>query len=515
MAIYLMGVDIGTTGTKAMIFDLDSNVMGSGYQECIAANPQQDWFEFDAEEMISKTFEACREAVKSSGVAPRDIKAVSFSTQRSTVGFIGDDGKMIHNKMYSWQDNRATEEVEYQKRCFDAEKTVRITGMPLTPTYCISKVLWFKRRFPEEYKATKVISMVSEFLAFRFGADDYYCDWGNASCSGIFDMKKREWSRELIQAYELDMGKFPKTIKGGEVIGRVSVEASKLTGLSTDTLLVAGSGDQSCGALGAGIVSEGLAEMTIGTAGHLISYIREPLENEQTLGMMTVNAAVPGNFELNGIQLSAASIYRWFRDNVATLERDAAASLGIDPYVLMDKLVAQSVPGANGLVLLPYFAAAGCPHWDVNAKGTLIGLSFMHTKGDVARAFMEGCMYEMREVMETMRDAGVIFRELRITGGATKSNLWRHIMADIMNLPLRQLKINDATILGAAILAGCGAGVFSSAVEGAKKMVKCGEAVLPDPENAKIYNKYYKVFQKAYHAMNNENIFGLLSSARE
>ncbi|WP_066644863.1 FGGY-family carbohydrate kinase [Christensenella timonensis] len=515
MAIYLMGVDIGTTGTKAMIFDLEARVMGTGYRECIAATPEPDWFEFDAEQLIERTFEACREAVDMSGLDPREIKAVSFSTQRSTVGFIGEDGKMMRNVMYSWQDNRATEEVEFQKQCLDEKETTRLSGMPVTPTYCISNILWFKKHYPEEYEKAKVVSMVSEFLAKRFGADDYYCDWGNASCSGIFDMQKRVWSEKLITAYGLDAKKFPKVVKSGTVLGRVSGEAAALTGLSTDTLLIAGSGDQSCGALGAGIVSEGLAEMTIGTAGHLISYIRQPLASEHVLKMMTVNAAVPGNYELNGIQLSAASVYRWLRDVVATQERDTAKGLGMDPYVLMDELVRQSPPGANGLILLPYFASAGCPHWDVEAKGVLAGLTFMHTKGDMARAFMEGCMYEMREIMETMREAGVAFQELRITGGATKSALWRQIMADILGLPLRRLKISDATVLGAAILAGYGAGVFASPEEGAAQMVKCDEPILPDQANVAKYNRCYGIFQKLYAAMKKEHIFALMNGARE
>lgn len=515
MAIYLMGVDIGTTGTKAMIFDLEANVMGTGYRECIAATPKPKWFEFDAEQLIAKTFEACREALLMSGVESKEIKAISFSTQRSTVGFVDGDGKMMRNVMYSWQDNRATEEVEFQKQCFDEVETTRLTGMPVTPTYCISNILWFKKHYPEEYKNAKVISMVSEFLAKRFGADDYYCDWGNASCSGAFDMKKRVWSEELLAAYGLDLKKFPKIVKSGTPLGKVSAEAAALTGLSEETMLIAGSGDQSCGALGAGIVAKGLAEMTIGTAGHLISYIEQPLESEHMLKMMTVNAAVPGNYELNGIQLSAASIYRWFRDAVATQERDTANGLGIDPYVLMDELVRQSTPGANGLLLLPYFAAAGCPHWDVEAKGVLAGLTFMHTKGDMARAFMEGCMYEMREIMETMREAGVVFEELRITGGATKSGLWRQIMADILNLPLRRLKIGDATVLGAAILAGYGVGVFRSPEEGAERMVKCDEPILPNKENVQKYNRCYEISKRMYGAMKEKQIFALMNDARE
>jgi xylulokinase len=515
MSSYLMGVDLGTTGAKAMIFDLDANVAGIGYREYVAENPKPDWFEFDCRQLIDETFDACREAVEASGVEPDEIGAVSFSTQRSTVGFIDKNDAVIGNVMYSWQDNRGVEEVEFQKSLFPEEEITKITGMPVTPTYCISNTLWFKKNKPEEYKKTKVIALISDLLMKRFGADNYYCDWGNASCTGIFDMRARDWSRELIDAFGLEYEMFPQPVPGGTDLGFVSEEAARRTGLSRKTKLIAGSGDQSCGALGSGVIRPGIAEMTIGTAGHLISYLKEPIVNEQVLQMMTVNAAVPGNYELNGIQLSAASIYRWFRDTVAVLEREAAVQTGTDPYVLMEELVKQSEPGARGLVLLPYFAATGCPHWNVKATGVLAGLTFMHTKGDMARAFMEGCMYEMREIVETMREAGVEISELNITGGAAKSASWRQIMADILNVPLNRLVISDATVLGAAILAGFGAGVFTSPQEGAGRMVKYSDRIMPIKENVDTYNHYFKVFQTMYEALEQKRVFSMLHDARE
>ncbi|MDL2236273.1 hypothetical protein LJC56_00350 [Christensenellaceae bacterium OttesenSCG-928-K19] len=512
---YLIGIDVGTTGTKAMIFDADAAVLGVGYREYLAKNPKPDWFEFDAEEVISLTFDACQDAVAESGLDPRDIVAVSFSTQRSTVGFVDEDNRVVDNILYSWQDNRAVEEVEFQKSIMPEDELTKITGMPVTTTYCISNILWFKKNKPEEYKRTKKIVLLSDLLMRRFGADDYYCDWGNASCSGIFDMWGQDWHRGLIEKFGLEYEMFSIPVPGGKNLGNVSKEAAEKSGLSTDTILIAGSGDQSCGALGAGVIKPGLAEMTIGTAGHLISFLEEPIVNEQVFKMMSVNGAIPGKYEINGIQLSAASIYRWFRDTVAVIEKHTAKELGVDPYVLMDNLVKQSPPGANGLVLLPYFASAGCPVWDVQATGALIGLTFMHTKGDMARAFMEGCMYEMREIVETMEQAGIDIKELNITGGASKSATWRQIMADILNIPLKMLVVSDATVLGAAILAGYGCGMFKTPQEGAERMVKFSEKVTPIKENVEKYNRYYQVFKSIYKGLKQENVFEAMAMARE
>ncbi len=512
---YVMGVDIGTTGTKAMIFDLAANVAGVGYREYLAKTPQPDWFEFDAEDLIAKTFEACREAIEKSGLSADAIAAVSFSTQRATVGFIDEKDEVIENIMYSWQDNRAFDEAEYMKSVLPEREIVRITGMPVTQTYAISKVLWVRKHKPEQFKKAKKIVLLSDLLMKRFGAKEYYSDWGNASCFGLMDMRAREWSGKLLSAFGLQGELFAKPIPSGTDLGYVSEAAASLSGLTVSTKLIAGSGDQSCGALGAGVIKKGIAEMTIGTAGHLISYIDEPIDSEETTRMMTVNAAIPGNYELNGIQLSAASIYRWFRDHFAALQKEQGGRQGVDPYVLINAMAEKSKPGSNGLVLLPYLAAVGSPHWDVDATGVLLGLTLRHTTGDVARAFMEGCIYEMREIVETMKNCGVEFKELRITGGASKSPLWRQIMADILNLPLRRLVVSDATVLGAAIIAAYGMGAFASIEEGAGHMVKLEETILPIKENAKKYEELYRLFQKTYQTLAGSGVFGKLRQIRD
>ena len=514
MGNYVMGIDVGTTGTKSMIFDFDSNIIGVGYQEYSLSTPKPNWFEADAEELVQKTFAACRIALENSGLDPEQIAAISFSSQRATVGFVDENDHVIENIMYSWLDIRANEEAEFEKSVMDEAEQIKRTGMPVSSTFTAAKVIWFKNHKPELYKKTKYVVLISAYLMKRFGSEKYYCDWGNASATGVFNMYTLDWDKELLEMYGLDFSMFPETIDSGKVIGSVSAEAALATGLSCITRLISGSGDQSCGAFGAAVVRKGTAELTIGTAGHLITYLDQPLTDDAALKMMTVVSVPPNQYELNGIQLSAAVVYRWFRDCFGGLEKEVGRLADIDPYVLLDRKAMQSPPGANGLVLLPYFAGNGSPHWDAEATGVLMGLTLKHTQGDTARAFMEGVVYEIREMKETMERSGAVFNELNITGGATKSPMWCQMIADILNLPIRRLIISDATVLGAAMIAAVGVGRFSSFQEAAEHMVKLGERIEPIPENTAIYNKLYRIFRNMYASLQEGNVFHDLSEVR-
>ena len=505
--MYFVGLDIGTTGTKTIVFDKDGNLLSSVVKEYNCYYPQPDYFEISGREMLDATFYTCRKAIEDSGVDPREIKSFGLSTQRSTFGLLDKEGNIINDILYSWQDNRAVDSIDYILERIPEEEVVSICGMPVKQTYAVTKLIWIKRHQPEIYEKADKFIMISEYLLKLLGADDYFLDTGNAACSGLLDIRAGEWSKKLFDTYELDMGMMPKLVPPAFQVGTVSREGSRLSGLAVGTPVCTGIGDQQCGVIGAGCVRQGVGTMTVGTAGFLISFLDKPALGYKFRSMMSASAGVPGKFEIEGIMLGAAANYKWFRDNFCEREIEIGQQTGQDPFELMEKYVENSSVGSNGVMTLPHLGAAGCPHWNAEASGVIAGITFAHTKADIARSFMEGIIFEIRNMYTTMMQADIVFDEIIATGGAIKSPTWRQIMADIMGCRIKTLKVSDATVLGAAILGAVGAGYFDSVEIAVRQMVHYKDDVMPIKENVEKYNSIFKTYCKLYDALDMQDVF--------
>jgi xylulokinase len=509
--MFYIGIDIGTTGSKAMVFNGNGTVMGSDYREYGCTYPHPNWVEISGKNMIGETLDACKTAIEVSGIDKKGIASIGFSTQRATFGIVDKDGRLIDDIFYSWQDTRAADCIDDMLGEIDEIEAVTIGGMPITATYSASKMVWIKKHQPEKYAKIYKMVMITDYLSKILGCDDYYCDWGNAACSGLLDIKENTWSEKLIDAYGLDKKHMPKIVPPAHKIGCVSEEGSKLSGLPAGLPICTGTGDQQCGVVGAGAVRQGMGTMTVGTAGFLISFLDKPALGEPFKSMMSAGAGVPGKFEIEGIMLGAASNYRWFRDVCCDLEKKIGKETNQDPYVLMEEHAKKTPVGSNGIITLPDLGTAGCPFWNVEASGVIAGLTFAHTKGDVARSFMEGIILEIRNMYEAMKAADVVFDEIIITGGATKSPTWRQIMADVMNSKVKTLVVSDATVLGAAILGAVGAGIYENVPSCVDAVVKFDKVVMPIEENAKKYDVIFDAYLKLYHAMDTSGAFTALS----
>lgn len=508
---FLVGIDVGTTGTKATIVDLAGNVISSGYREYSCIFPRPNWVEQDAELVVQSTFDACRDAVDRSGVDRADILAVGFSTQRGTCGLVGESNEIIGGNFYVWQDNRAVSEMDYITSKLPANELYSVAGMPVTPTFALEKLIWIMRNDPEKYARAKKIVLVPDYVMYRFGADDLYCEVTNAGCSGMLDIRRLTWSEKILETYGIDPGKLPRLVKQGMAVGKVSKEVCKRTGLPPGTLLCTGSGDNQCGALGAGVVRPGDAAMSLGTSGVLIVGVDRPRFLDD-MGLMVNPAAVPALYELEGIQLGAASSYRWARDTLAGFEKALGEETGVDAFALMENQVNRSPVGANGIIFMPFLVGSGYPYWNPWASGLFAGLSFKTTKSDIIRSVMEGITLESKDMYEKMKASGVGINTLTIIGGATKSPAWRQMIADMFNTKIRRLRVSDATIIGAAVLAGVGAGVFRDAVEGASRLVHFTDTVEPIPENVEKYDRVYSVYKDIYTVLDQAAIYRRLSA---
>ncbi|MGL4606290.1 MAG: FGGY-family carbohydrate kinase [Eubacteriaceae bacterium] len=502
---YVSGIDIGTTGVKVIIFDLEGNKLGSAYREYPCTFPQSGWVEQDGELTWTMTCEASREAIQKSGINPDEIASIGLSTQRCTFTPVDKEGMALRSAI-SWQDSRSFEEADIMNKKIGAEKYYEITGLPIGVVWTVSKIMWIKKHQPEIYDKTFKFALDQERILKKLGAEEYCEDWSNGSLQGLMDIKSFEWSQELIDLLEIDAAKLPKLVPSGEVVGNVSKEASVLTGFSEGTLLVAGGGDQQCAGIGAGAVKKGVIEVTVGTAAVTLAYMDDAIYDE-SMRLPCSAHAVPGKWETEGLQNAAGSSLKWYRNEFAIPEVELAKETGKDPYDYINEQVADIKPGANGLICIPYFASSAAPNWDPFARGTFIGLTLGHERPTLARSIMEGVTFETREIIEQMITNGVQIDEIIISGGASKSPVWNQIQADIYGKPCGILAIEEATSLGAAILAAKGAGLFATINEAVEKMVKIISYCEPNMENHRLYTEYFNVYKDAYQALAKANVY--------
>jgi len=513
MSIYLAGIDIGTTGAKGMIFDLAGNVKGVAYYEYPCTYPKPAWVEQDPDLLVDSAMKAMKDAVVKSGIPSSEIISVSLSAQRCCGIFLDRDENLLR-PMISWQDNRTPAEVEDIAAKIDPAEYYKRTGYPNSTTWLLSKMLWVRKNEPVIWDKTARIVQMHDYFLRALGVDDYYVDHNDAGYFGVFDNVKGEWDRELLTMFDIDESLLPKHGKSGTLVGTVSKEASERCSLAVGTKISIGAGDQSAGSVGAGIVHKGLLSISMGTAGAVTAYLDSPFRDPNCANIATAHP-IDGCWLLEGYQAAAGGVYRWFRDEVGGTEMAEAEKTGRDFFAIMNEKIEQVPAGSNGLLVMPYFASAGTPRYNPSARGTIIGLTFAHSRFELARAFMEGITMDMRDMLNSMKNSNVAIKEARILGGPTKSEVWNQIQSDIYGIPVDTLKVGDATVLGAAILGGVGAGVFSSIEEGADKMVALEKRYEPNMENHGVYNKLYDTYCRAYDGLNDNGVFASIAELQK
>ncbi len=501
MSKLLAGVDVGTTGARCMLFDPKGNRIGGHYCEYGAEYPKPGWVEQDASLLIEKTMEACRAAVTGSGSKPSDIAAIGFSTQRSVTCPVDAQGKCVR-PMISWQDARTGAEVEDMKSLIDPAEYYELSGLPMGATWLITKLLWMRKNEPEQFAQTSRFIQNQDLILKAFGADDFHTDICDMAFYGVWDIKKAEWNTRLLDLFGVSADLFGSPTVPGTQVGEIPAAVAEKTGFAVGTPICVGAGDQNCAVVGMGAIEPGMGTVTLGTAGLAILCTDRPVPGFG--GMMVTNHAVSGRWEVEGLSNAAASSYRWFRD-----------SLGVGDYEQLNELAARAVPGSKGLLFLPYLATAATPHWNADARAAFIGLSLAHGKEELTRSVMEGVAFEMRDMMQQWQERNMDVKVLRIGGGATRSPLWNQIQADVYGIPVQTVEETESTVLGAAILAGVGAGVFTSIEEGVQNMVTVAGDIQPNPDTHKRYEETYQAFTQAYNGLNDSGAFAALAKIQE
>jgi len=509
---YIAGIDVGTTGSKTLIFDLNGNAVGTGYVEYGCTYPNPGWVEQDPNVLVKSALQSAREAVASSGIKPEEIASIGISAQRCSVIFLDADGHAM--KMISWQDNRATDEVAEIEEKIGNDKFYKITGLPNSTTWILPKIMWVRKNEPALWEKTVRMVQVHDYVLKALGADDYYVDPDDACFFGFYDTDLFEWNKDIMDAFDLKPAQFSTLKVSAQNAGYVSDSAAAASGLAKGTPLSVGSGDQNCASIGAGIVKTGMASVSLGTGGLATAFLDKAYRDPKGSAMV-VSHAIYGKWEIEGLQNGAAGVFRWFRDEIADKQKADAEVSGEDVYVKLNEMIADVPPGAKGLVLLPYFASAAAPRWEPDARGMLLGLTFAHDKACMARAFMEGITLEQKDILTSMKETGIPLSTVRIMGGATKSPLWNQMQADMYNLPVETLKITDAAVLGAAICGAVSIGLFADIKEAAETLVKTDERYEPNSATVEVYDELYDVYCTAFEAFENAGVFGKIAQAQK
>ncbi len=492
----LLGIDIGTSGTKVILTDEDGSIVASATETYPLRTPHPNWAEQDPRDWWAATVAAIQGACGSGGVKAADIGCVGLTGQMHGLVLLDEKGDVLRPAIL-WCDQRTAEECRWITGAVGGAARLReLTCNPALTGFTAPKVIWVRDHEPELYGKIRKILLPKDYIRFKL-TGEYATEVSDASGTLLFDVKGRRWSRDVLNTLGIPEDWLPRCHESPEVTGRVTREAARETGLAEGTPVVGGGGDQAAGAVGSGIVKPGAISVTVGTSGVVFAYMDEPaLDAEGRLH--TFCHAVPGKWHAMGVTLGAGGSMRWFRDTLCEAEAAVGRCAGIDPYELITAEAAQAGPGCEGLVFLPYVAGERTPYPDPNARGVFFGLSLRHTKAHMARAVMEGVAFSLRDCLELVKALGVSMEEVRVSGGGARSALWRQIIADVFGAPLVTLKVTEGPAYGAALLAGVGIGVYGSVVEACEKTIKPAGVTEPNPPVVALYEEYYGLYRALY-----------------
>lgn len=495
---YLLGIDWGTTVIKASLFDVEGNLICAAGREAENLYPAPGCAEYDPESMKKQTFLVCSDIIDKSGIDSKEILSLALATPSPSLFLLDENMKPLYNG-FSWQDARGTAYMETVQGKIDEAAWTDIIGGGISYLSNILKLYWMKEQQPEVFSKIRYVVDSQSFMLHAFGAEELVIDNGSAGRSQIQNIHTLEPATYFYEELGLKADYFPKIVQSGTVVGVVSAEAAKMTGLAAGTPLVVAGHDQACCQVGAGVVQNGECNINCGTFG-MCSVVTDNLPEDRTDLALKTNLGTK-NWSVEGMSISSAVNYKWFRDVLGASEKTISKSFGKSSYWLLNELAAQSSPGANGITYLPHLN--GCmfgTHQNPMAKGAFYGLSLKTSKADMVRAVLEGVCYELNDIMGIQKNIGCDIFKVRLSGGVTYSDDWCQMFADIMGIPVELTACNEAGALGAAMFAGVGAGVFTDIVDAVNHCVKVVKVYVPDESKRGAYEtafqKYIEIGKK-------------------
>lgn len=493
---YLLGIDIGTSGTKTVLFDKGGNPISSSTEEYPLYQPEIGWAEQDPLDWWKAVCTTINAVIKDSNINPESISGIGLSGQMHGLVMLDEDGNVLR-KSIIWCDQRTAKECVEITEKVGEKRLIDITANPALTGFTASKILWVRNNEPEIYEKCRKILLPKDYIRYML-TGEFATEVSDASGMQLLDIKNRCWSKEVLNALDIPIEYLGNVHESIVVSGKVHKRAAELTGLKENTPVVGGAGDQAAGAIGNGIIRSGQISSTIGTSGVVFAHLDEPIIDEKGR-VHTFCHAVPGAWHMMGVTQGAGLSLKWFRDNFCTNEIEVAKNMGIDPYVLMTKEAEKVPAGSRGVVYLPYLMGERTPHLNPKAKGVFFGLSAAHTKNDMLRAVIEGVSYSLLDCMEIIKGTGLNPTNVMVSGGGGKSELWRQILADMFNCKVSTNKSSEGPALGVALLAGVGTGVYKDINEACSIAISENSIQYQKEENSLVYKRYYEIYKKIYN----------------
>jgi xylulokinase len=494
--VYLLGIDAGTTAMKAVLFDLEGRPVGQASQEYQLHTPAPDRAELEPGHYWAACCGCTRRLLTEASVDPRQIAALAISSQGETLVVLDEAGQPLYPAIV-WLDNRSQAEAREISVQFDVETVFQVTGQPeITPTWPATKILWLRRHQPQVFERAHKFLLLEDYLLFRF-TGRFVADPSLLSSSLLFDIRHKTWWNEMLDFVGITPEQLPAVQESGRVVGTLSPEASRETGLWEGTAVATGGMDQALAALGAGNTRPGLITENTGGALAIVATLEKPVFDPQG-GIPCHYHALPDIYYLLPWGQTAGMALRWFRDIFGVEEKREAALTGADAYDLLTEGASEIPPGSEGLVALPHLMGAACPEFNPAARGVWFGIGLHHTKAHFVRAILESIAYMLRRNVEILNKLGIAATEIRALGGGARSPLWNQIKADVLGVPVVTVATEEQACLGAAILAGSAVGLYPSSKQATEKLVEVTHRWEPDSQNRSLYDDKYELYVRLY-----------------
>ncbi|MBR1524969.1 MAG: xylulokinase [Lachnospiraceae bacterium] len=490
----LLGIDIGTSSCKVAVFAPDGSVVTAKSAEYDVYRPHPGWAEQDPEDWVRGVYKCIRDILSETDVDASDIRGIGVDGQSWSAVAIDKDGRVLCNTPI-WMDMRAQDICDRLNKEVGEDAIFELSGNPLKPSYTTPKIIWYRENHPDIYEKIDKILQCNSFLIYRLTGElsqDVSMGYG-LHC---FDMRRAEWDTDMARSLGIPESFLPPIFPCTAVVGKVTEEAAKDTGLAAGTPVVAGGLDAACGTLGAGVARPGETQEQGGQAGGMSICIDEYAADPRLILSYHV---VPDTWLLQGGTTGGGGVMRWFEQNFADYERNNGS--GKSSLVQLNEIADKVPAGSEGLIFLPYMSGERTPIWDPDAKGVFYGLDFSKTKGHFVRACMEGVAFALRHNLEVAAAAGAGVDELKAMGGSANSLLWTQIKADVTGKKIVVPASDTATTLGAAILAGVGVGIYESCAGAVDQTVHTTRTHEPNPENKEVYDKAYNIYLEIYEQL--------------
>lgn len=494
----LIGIDVGTSATKTVLFDEDGTVIASASREYPLYQPKNGWAEQNPEDWRNAVLDTMASVMEASGMDGEHVKGIGLSGQMHGLVMLDENGEVIRPSII-WCDQRTGEEVEDMLRIMPRERWIELTANPPLTGWTAAKILWVRKHEPENFTRCRHILLPKDYIRYIL-TGVFATEVSDASGMQLMDVANRCWSEEVLEALELDKSLFAKMYESCEATGMLLPEIAAEIGLRADTVVAGGAGDNAAAAVGTGIVRDGTAFTTIGTSGVVFAHSSKVSIDPQGR-VHTCCCAVPGAWHIMGVTQGAGLSLKWFKDQFCQDYVAAAQALGCDVYDLINQEVEDILAGSDRLIYLPYLMGERTPHLDADCRGVFFGLSAIHTKKHMLRAVMEGVSYSLCDCNEILQQMGVNVTRMMACGGGGKSPVWRQMLADLYGCEVKTVKQEEGPALGAAILAGVACGIYTDVEAACARLISEKSSMAPRAAESEVYMRYHRLYQRLYRSL--------------